>query len=276
MIKALQGEIYKLSKNRGLKLYYVIIILLLVGEGVYSYNLWKMFHEIYLSNDKLNNYPQVLSAYWIGGDISSVFLQLYYVLFPIMAVLPFAVTYYSEIKTGYMKNVCTRIGKKKYIISKYIVSYITGGLACSCPLIVDLWITSLYAPDIPQHVSCMNSAIGNSSLWCDLFYEKPVLYAFVYIGLAFLFGGLFAVVSMATVYLCRNIFVYCVSEFLLNISGFYLLYYTNYLKLVPMVFLNPSQMIHGMTYGGIITMFVFMVVISVVGMGIHAKKDVLR
>lgn len=276
MVKALQGEIYKLSKNRGLKLYYIIIMLLLIGESVYSYNLWKTYHEIFLKYDKLNNYPQVLSMYWIGGNISSVFLQMYYILFPIMAVLPFAVTYYTEIKTGYMKNVSTRIGKKNYIVSKYIVSYVTGGLACSCPLLIDLWITSLYAPDIPQHVTNMTSAVGNNSLWADLFYDRPVAYAFIYIGIAFLFGGLFAVVTMAIVYFCSNIFIYCVAGFLINTSAFYLLYYTNYLKLVPMAFLDPSQMLSGMTYGAIIAMFVTMMIISLVGVNVHIKKDVLR
>ncbi len=273
MIKALQAEIYKLTKNRGLKIYYIIMSILLVGESVYSYNLWKIYQEIFL---EAKSYPQVLSMYWIGGDITSVFLKLYYLLLPIMSVLPFAVTYYTEIRTGYMKNACTRIGKKKYIISKYIVSFVTGGLACSCPLLINLLITSLYAVDLPQNVINLTTAVMNRCPWSDIFYDNPLLYAFIYICLAFIFGGLFAVSTMAIVHLCNNIFTYCIAGFLINVSGYYLLFYTDFLKNIPMAFLDPAQLLRGMTYGGIITTGVIMLIFSLVGMFIHIKKDVLR
>ena len=278
MSKALQGEIYKLTRNPGFKIYCVFISLIMIGETVYSYNLWKYYTDIFLEyrTKKLNPYPQVLSQYWIGGDISSVFLELYYIFFPIIAVLPFAITYYSEIKNGYAKNVCVKVGKKNYIIAKSIVTYIAGGLACACPLCVNLWITSLYAPNIPQQVTNMTSAVISSGLWPDLFYDKPVAYAFIYIGLAFLFGGLMAAFTMIFAYCASNVFVYCVTAFLMNISAYYLLFYTEFLKFVPRAFLNPSQPLSGMTYSGIAIAFLALLLITVVGIYAHTKKQILR
>lgn len=273
MKKALEMELYKLSKNSGLKLYYLLMSLLLICETTFAYNLWKGYHDIWLT---YGGFPSVLSMYWIGGDVSSVFLSLYYILFPIMAVLPFSVTYYTEIKNGYAKNVCSRVGKKRYILAKYIVSYITGAFACSIPLLINLGITALYTPDIPQNPLTFNSSVTNSKPWGEIFYESPLQFAFIYIGLAFLYGGVFAVFTMSIVYMCRNIFVYCMFGFLINVSCYYIFYNTKLIQFVPSALLDPSQFVRYITYQGIIVTFVFMLAVSVIGICIHMRRDILR
>lgn len=275
MAKAIRNEIYKLCRNKTLWISAIFTFVLIIGELIFSYGTLCELREIAAQYDDGEMYPYVLSRFWIGGDLASVYNKLYYFLLPIIAVLPFAITYYTDIRTGYMKNICTRIRKKYYILAKYLVAFVSGGLGCSVPLVFNLWLAALYTPNYPQSVILMISPIDNTSLFWDIFYSRPLVYIFIYIGMAFLYGGGFAVLSMAIVYFCRNMFVFAVFPFLINISAYYLLLNTEQRQYVPIAFLNPLQMITGLSYSGIIITYIIMLAVSLIAVHIQIKKDVL-
>ncbi len=191
-------------------------------------------------------------------------------------MLPFSVTYYIEIRTGYIKNICIRIKKKHYIFAKYIVAFIGGGLGVSIPLLFNLWTSALYSVNYPQAVTLMITPIGNKSLFADIFFEKPLLYILIYIGIAFVYGGIFSVMSMAVVYLCKNIFVYVTFPFIMNMSAYYILLNTSAIKFVPIAFINPLQMICDSNGYAILIVFFLMLIISIAAMIYHIKKDILN
>lgn len=273
---AIRNEIYKMYKNKFLWVGMLITFFIMVGELSFSYTQFYNMNKVAELYENGKHYPFVLSRFWIGGDLASVYNKIYYLLLPIFAVLPFSVTYYIEMCTGYIKNICTRIKKKHYIFAKYIVAFIGGGLGVSIPLLFNLWTSALYSVNYPQAVALMITPIGNKSLFADIFFEKPLLYIFIYIGIAFVYGGIFSVMSMAVVYLCKNIFVYVTFPFIMNMSAYYILLNTSAIKFVPIAFINPLQMICDSNGCAILIVFFLMLIISIAAMIYHIKKDILN
>ena len=273
---AIKNEIYKMYKNKFLWVGMLITFFIMVGELSFSYTQFYNMNKVAELYENGKHYPFVLSRFWIGGDLASVYNKIYYLLLPIFAVLPFSVTYYIEIRTGYIKNICIRIKKKHYIFAKYIVAFIGGGLGVSIPLLFNLWTSALYSVNYPQAVTLMITPIGNKSLFADIFFEKPLLYILIYTGIAFVYGGIFAVMSMAVVYLCKNIFVYVTFPFIMNMSAYYILLNTSAIKFVPIAFINPLQMICDSNGYAILIVFFLMLIISIAAMIYHIKKDILN
>ena len=54
--------------------------------------------------------------------------QLYIMIMPLMAVFAYGYSAVSDIKSGYIENIYTRIDKKYYLIVKCVVSHIAGGI----------------------------------------------------------------------------------------------------------------------------------------------------
>ena len=91
-----------------------------------------------------------------------------------------------------------------------------------------------------------------------------------------MYGGIFAVMSMAVVYLCKNIFVYVTFPFIMNMSAYYILLNTSAIKFVPIAFINPLQMICDSNGYAILIVFFLMLIISIAAMIYHIKKDILN
>ena len=69
--------------------------------------------------------------------------QLYIMIMPLMAVFAYGYSAVSDIKSGYIENIYTRIDKKYYLIVKCVVSHIAGGIVVVVPLLMNL-ITMIF------------------------------------------------------------------------------------------------------------------------------------
>ena len=79
---------------------------------------------------------------------------LYVRLIPLLAVVPYAVTYYTDYKKGIVKNYYTRTKKINYISAKYIAVFLTGGSGGALALGVanEVWMmeNSIYSILSPE------------------------------------------------------------------------------------------------------------------------------
>ena len=55
---------------------------------------------------------KILIQAWMGTDFQFAYNGLFYIVFPIIACLPFAGSYYQDVSSGYDKNICVRISRK--------------------------------------------------------------------------------------------------------------------------------------------------------------------
>lgn len=134
---------------------------------------------------------------WIGTDGFYFGSRLFFFLWPILASLPFGWSYAKERKDGLYNQIVTRCSAKDYYIAKYIAVFTTGGLAVVIPVMLNLFVLATFCPyDVLDIMNMSN--VFNYHFLASLYYTKPWVYAFIWCGIQFLWGGAGACLCFVT------------------------------------------------------------------------------
>ncbi|MBQ8210566.1 MAG: hypothetical protein IJZ35_08300 [Clostridia bacterium] len=186
---------------------------------------------------------------WIGAERMSLAYTLFFNLMPIGTALPFAWSFCSERKSGYIKNIVIRDNKKNYYKAKTIAIFVSGMIVVLIPLLINILIVSskmpLYKPFAGYN---FYNCVYFGDLFADLYYSNPGIYVSLYVALNTLYGGLFAVLGAAFSFYISNIF----SAVLLPFVIMLILAYTEhafqaYMFAGDIVELIPTQFLHAST-----------------------------
>jgi len=158
-------------------------------------------------------YPYSVFNSWIGGDSSNPYQATYTIVFPILATLPFGTSYHNDLKVGYVKNIYTRTNRIKYCISKYFATFLVAGIAVVIPVIVNLLVTSAMLPSLIPATNGTFS-ISGSGLWSKMFYTHPYIYVSMYLGVYFIYGGVFASLALIGALFVENAFLLILFPFI--------------------------------------------------------------
>lgn len=174
---------------------------------------------------------------WIGQSVHME-IFLYYMVLPILATIPFADSYFTDKKSGYIKNVLIRAKKKDYYISKYIATFISGGLAVVIPLIISLLITSMILPTMLPEVAY--GGVFPTSIWSKLFYTNPYIYVLGYLIIDFIFSGLIATIALSISLIAEYRFAVLTAPFLIYVFIYSLGISLGIISSQPFFFLQPG------------------------------------
>lgn len=248
----LKTEFYKMTHNKYFIISLLIGILLTVISAITMVlQYFQMLEYDQLSLDQLgymqNPYIPIQTLYnhWIGGEFSSLTYSLFYLLLPILASVPYGWSIFDEIKNGTIRNVLIRVNRIKYFWGKYFITFLSGGITVTLPLIINILLVSLFIPAIKPDV-CYDIYYGvfQPDIWSNLFYTKPLIYLLLFLILNFLFSGLFATFSLAISFGLRNkIAVMLFPFFFLLIIHYTKNLFPNALKfeISPLNFLHASM-----------------------------------
>ena len=207
----------ELKKAFGSKLFWITLALGILIVSVSAYQNINGYFEFadgvklrreFNAGKVINPLNQVFTLYnsWIGAEVSMPMNSLYYILMPLMAPLAYGWSYFTEKKSGYVKNVVTRIDKKKYYLAKYIAVFLAGGAVVAIPLLVNVLtvacVVPAYQPDIYYQI--YYNMYQHYLAW--MFYSMPALYVIYVLVLDFVFAGLIAVLSLALTFFVNNRF----------------------------------------------------------------------
>ena len=104
---------------------------------------------------------------------------LYVRLIPLLVVIPYAITYYTDNKKGIVKNYYSRTKKINYILAKYIAVFLTGGTAAVLPLMLNLFATSAV---IPSFIAITDTIPCNANgMWSYILFTHPYIYYLLYL-----------------------------------------------------------------------------------------------
>lgn len=185
-----------------------------------------------------------LYNYWIGGDGSTLGFTLFFTLFPLLAVFPYAWSQCAERNAGYTKMAIIRGGKRSYFLAKYAAVFLSGILVILIPLLFNLLLTACFVPAVkPSVIYSIYYGISHATMWSELFYTHPLLYVLLYLLLDGIFGGLFAVFGMAFSILLKNRLTVIILPYLCILCLHYsrtLLYYRVYTEISPLNFLHAT------------------------------------
>jgi hypothetical protein len=151
----------------------------------------------YIGNLSNIEYPYSVFHISLLFDTNAVYPLYYAYIFPLLAALPFASSYYEELKTNYGNQLVLRGGNERYLISKYIAVFITAGTAVVIPLVLDMMATMTCIPALMPQEGTALFGVGYSSWMGTVFYTHPFFYFFLYGILLFILAGILASLALA-------------------------------------------------------------------------------
>ncbi len=225
----------------------ILAIWHIVGS-VWQMGVWMREIE-YAMDGKANGflYPHTVFNKWMGGDPTSLQPYLYFLIFPILAALPYGASYAEDEKSGYARLLLVRSSRGSYYGSKALAVFLSGGTAVVLPLLLNLGITAAILPSlVPQAVTFLYP-IHSASLWSELYYSHPYLYIALFLLLIFIFGGLFALLALPVSRFTNNRFLILLFPFLIYVFSHALAGYFQASRFSPMMFLRPNQPAEGIS-----------------------------
>lgn len=163
----------------------------------------------------INSYPQSVFNSYIGLSIFSVWTFVFYMIFPLLASLPYADSYLSDIKNGYVKQIFTRVSKVKLLFAKLVSVFVSGGTVVVIPLLLNLFLTQLCVPSvIPDASTGMFPIFGNAFL-SELYYSNPFGYILIFDLIIFITAGVLSCTALAFSYIVKYKYIVLIIPFLL-------------------------------------------------------------
>ncbi|WP_395761148.1 hypothetical protein [Bacillus sp. 3G2] len=230
------NNILKFELKRSFTNYnFIIIFVLLTLYGLYNI----FFQIIPVSKIQFMTVEYNTPTYlWLNTLITDMFSRIFLFLTPIIAVLPFSWSYGSDYSTNYVYFIYSRSKKINYIFSKFIATFLSGGVLFVYPFILQFIILTCLYPNWPSYYGTY--PIPSGSMLIDLLYTNPNTYVSVYFLLMFLYAGLFAVIGLIIGLFVSKKFVICLVPFLLWIFSSIVLEFTGFNYLSPERFLRPT------------------------------------
>lgn len=126
---------------------------------------------------------------WIGVDLQGQWSQYFYLVWPILAALPFGWSYSTERKNGVYNQIVCRMGARHYFGAKYITVFVGGGLAVAVPVLLNLLVEAMFLPAITPNVLLMQTVICDGYFLSKLYFTHPWVHGLLWCLLDFLWGG---------------------------------------------------------------------------------------
>lgn len=231
MILTIKSDIYKLLRERGFYISLIIGIILsvwnLINSLVIQNNMNESIQE-YGAEYLYTYYPVSVFNSYLGINNNSLQTNIFYMILPFLAVLPFSMSYFDERKSSYINLILTRTSKCKYYLSKYIVSFFSGSLICLIILGFSLFLHAMFIPSVMPEVTTAYFPVAyEGSLWLDIYLSHPYVYILLYTLLDMVYCGIFSVLALSASFIFDykiTVFVfpfviYLLSSYLFNTLG---------------------------------------------------------
>lgn len=245
-MRLLKMECEKAFRNRYFISSVIIGMIFSILSLLYSVGTYEKLKEdqMIMSGNQMFQCQSLYNS-WIGGEVFSLGFSLFYTLCPLLAALPYGWSYCREKSSGYLKSIVTRCRKRDYYMAKYTAVFLSGGTAVLIPLLANFILTACFIPAYkPSLGYALYYSIQSGSMLSGLFYRHPLLFVIVYLGLDFLFAGLFAVISYAASIFIRNWVAVTLFPFFSMLGLHYcrtFLRYKCYKEISPLNFLHATN-----------------------------------
>lgn len=273
--------------------YFMLGLLLLMTFAILSawymievrigYNPDSIYH--YMENGQFTRNPDLplFGFYnsWIGGENLSLANTLFFVLLPVGAALPYGWSFHTERKSGYIKNVVSRIDKRSYFFAKTIAVFTSGMLAVFIPLVSNILLTSAFIPIVSPFAGyTFYNYVYFGNMWSDLFFTNPFLHMILYVLLDTLYGGIFALLSFAVTFYVKNIFSGIFVPFLSMLGLSYVegIIHRGFSDIIPIEFI-PTKFLHSRSLNAqtmgwsVLAVTLFLLVFALLTIFIRGSKD---
>lgn len=168
--------------------------------------------QVYLTKAQMNPnnmYQDSPYTMWMNVNPNTSISIIYYLLLPLLCVLPTGVLLKEDLQTNLFSKVKLYFGIPKSLVNYSLVSFIGGMITACIPLILNVLIWFTLVPNIYPHPFRNDNIriLTDRSLFCSLFYEHPLQYITSYILLVAFWGGIFSLFVTAVSLWIKNKFL---------------------------------------------------------------------
>ena len=245
--KAIRNRLFFLSVLIGCG---ITLLTFFYGTGIYRNHRITQRLLAESSGETQNPLAAMFSLFnhWIGGEPFSLGSSIFFLVFPLLVVIPYGWSYCEEKTGGTIRNVVVRSGKRPWFFSKYIAMFLSGGLAMVIPLGFNFILTAMVFPAVlPVVIYDTAYGVFGGSLMSRLYYTLPFLYVLFYLILDFIFAGLIACFGFLFSIFIKYRVVTVIAPLFLLLGLHYsrqLIFIsdaTQYKEISPLFFLRPVQ-----------------------------------
>ncbi len=159
-------------------------------------------------------YPDNVYESWIGTS-DSKYAAFFFLIMPLLVVLPFAASFYKDNKNNFINYICTRVRKKDYLRAKFVSTFISGGMVVIIPLVLNFILCASVLPCIlPQPADGMCHVEPKTSM-SSLYFLHPELFCIISVLLIFIFAGVLAVTALYVAFYAKRIYTVLLFPFVL-------------------------------------------------------------
>lgn len=175
-------------------------------------------------------------ASWMVDDFARPSTDLFFLLLPLLAVVPFSWSLLVERTSGYAGHIIARSGRKQYLLAKLLAAFLAGGAVVAIPILLNFVACMCLFPfSYPDVAGVVTLGVYDESLWSWFFYNSPGLFCLFRFTLIFAFSGLWAAFVMSLSFVIRRRIPLLIAPYL----GLILLKYLN--EQILTVHFNVSQ-----------------------------------
>lgn len=160
-------------------------------------------------------YPMSVFNSYIGLSMTSVWTYVFFMIFPLLAALPYAESFLTDNKSGFIKEIVTRTSKGEFLTAKLISVFLSGGTAVLLPLFLNLLLTALCVPAVIPDISVGTFPVFGDCFAANLYYTHPFIYILMYNFIIFTTSGVLACTALTFSYFIKYKFIVTLSPFML-------------------------------------------------------------
>ena len=161
--------------------------------------------------------PPNVAGTWMAGNGYNLEGFAYFLVVPILAMLPYGVSYFSDQEQGVLKNIYMRVKRREYLKAKYIATFLSGGFAVTIPLFINVLCCMCLVPNLLPSTILPQNGICAVHVWNEIYFSHPLLYIAIFLLIDFCFGGIFACVTLAASFLSDYKMVVAICPFFLQL-----------------------------------------------------------
>lgn len=202
---------------------------------------------------------------FLAGYNSSTFSYLALV-FPIVASIPYATSYFEDCQSGFNKSIYTRMNRRKYLHIRTLTNALVGGFTLAIG--PSLAIVFLVIMDVATNATMVESDeyLETFTYLSNQGITSPLLMMFVMVGVIFLSGAVIATFTLRLSTLLKNSYFTALSSFfLLLISATILTKFSAKFSLVSLYDVDHF----GMTF---VERFIYEIILVAIGLVLIYKN----
>ena len=173
------------------------MLAVLIGVAVLAFGLYDYSSFLLANPDYITVAPPF---YFNAYDAFLWSLDLFSLVAPVLAVLPFADSLAQDVRSGYARSVLIRASYKRYMLAKVVAGALAGGMAIGLALVLLFICTNLLFPrgmNMAPYTRRISLDGKDLSAFGYLYHSQPDLYIAARIGLGALFGMTYALLGLA-------------------------------------------------------------------------------